>query len=77
MTQSGSTLQKRAIFPRNSGPTGISLRQTRISGWMPMESSSFTLCWVGLDLSSPAACRYGISVTWINALFSAPTLQRI
>ena len=34
---------------------GLSVRHTRMSGWIPMLSSSFTECWVGLLFSSPAA----------------------
>ena len=30
----------------------LSVRQIRISGWMPMLRSSFTLCWVGFVFSS-------------------------
>ena len=33
---------------------GRSQRTSRTSGAMPMERSSFTECWVGLVLSSPA-----------------------
>ena len=33
---------------------GMGARQSRISGWMPMERSSFTECCVGLVFISPA-----------------------
>ena len=51
-------------------------RQSRISGWIPMARSSFTLCWVGLVFSSCAAAIHGTSVTWtkmhvVAALFVA------
>jgi hypothetical protein len=55
MTASLRTLQKSAILARSLSGSGCSVRQTRISGWMPRLVSSRTLCWVGLVLSSPAA----------------------
>ena len=54
-TASASTSQNMEIFSRISLLISFSLRQTRISGVMPMLRSSFTLCWVGLVFSSPAA----------------------
>ena len=36
------------------GRQSRSERHSRMSGWMPMERSSLTECWVGLVLSSPA-----------------------
>ena len=36
-----------------------------MSGWMPIERSSLTECWVGLVFSSPAVGMYGISVRWM------------
>ena len=44
---------------------GSSARRTMMSGEMPRPWSSFTECWVGFDLCSPEARRYGTSVTWI------------
>ena len=49
------TLVNRAILRRSASGSGRSVRQRRISGWMPIERSSFTECWVGFVLSSPAA----------------------
>ena len=37
-----------------------------MSGWMPIERSSFTECCVGLVLSSPALGMNGTSVRWMN-----------
>ncbi len=53
MTASSGTLVKRLIFALKSGGMGRSVRQRRMSGWIPMARSSLTLCWVGLVLSSP------------------------
>ena len=41
-------------------------RQTSMSGWMPIRRSSWTECWVGLVLSSPAWPRNGTSVRCTN-----------
>jgi hypothetical protein len=54
-TASLRTLQNKAIFSRSLSGSGRSQRQTMISGWMPNEVNSRTLCWVGLVFSSPAA----------------------
>ena len=72
MTQSSSTLQNRAIFRRMSPVMGLSVRHTRMSGWMPMLSSSFTECWVGLLFSSPLPGMDTISGTWMYSTFSLP-----
>ena len=54
MTQSGRTLQNRAILWKMLGSVmGSSVRSTMMSGLMPMLCSSLTECWVGLDLCSP------------------------
>ena len=54
MTQSGRTLQNRAILWKMLGSVmGSSVRSTMMSGLMPMLCSSFTECWVGFDLCSP------------------------
>ena len=66
MTQSGWTLQNRAIFRRMSSVMGTSHRQTRMSGWMPRLSSSFTECWVGLLFSSPLPGIWTMRGTWMN-----------
>jgi hypothetical protein len=63
MTQSTGTLQKSEIFSLMARESGCSVRQMRMSGWMPISRSSFTECCVGLVLSSPAAAMYGTSVT--------------
>src|SRR6266545_3579969 len=55
---------------------GRSDRHTMTSGWIPIDRSSFTECWVGLVLSSPVGPMKGISETWTNATFSRPTSLR-
>ena len=62
MTASESTLQKRAIFSRTPAAMGRSVRQSRMSGWMPISRNLPTLCWVGFVFSSSAARMYGTSV---------------
>ena len=54
MTASGLTLQKSAIFFLSLPGISRSERQSRMSGWMPIERSSLTECWVGLVFNSPA-----------------------
>ena len=76
MTALTGTLQNRLSFSRSSGISGWSHRQTRICGWMPISRSLATLCCVGFVFSSPAALRYGTSVTWMNATSRGPTSQR-
>ena len=43
---------------------------------MPISRSSFTECWVGLVLISPAALMYGTSVRCMNTTLSAPCSMR-
>ena len=62
-----------AIFLRMSPDSSDSLRQSSMSGWMPMRRSSLTECWVGLVLSSPAWPMYGTSVRWMNMQLRRPT----
>jgi len=57
--------------------TARSLRQSRMSGWIPMESISLTECWVGLVLSSCAAAIQGMRVTWTKRVLSRPRSWRI
>ncbi len=59
-------------FWRISRGTARSERQRRMSGWMPMESISFTECWVGLVFNSCAAAIQGMRVTWTKQVFSRP-----
>ena len=54
-----STLQNSAILRLMSSESGRSVRQIRMSGWIPICISSRTECCVGLVLSSPAAAMYG------------------
>ena len=48
------TLQNWPILRRSLSGISISQRQSRMSGWMPMDRSSFTECCVGLVFISPA-----------------------
>ena len=59
-----------------SAEIGCSLRQIRMSGWIPICISSRTECWVGLVLSSPAAAMKGTRVRWMNNALSRPTSWR-
>gem|GEM_PF-5317520 len=52
-TASVGTSQNRAIFSFVSGSSRSSERPTRMSGWSPIERSSFTECWVGFVFCSP------------------------
>ena len=45
-----------------SGKVYETVRQTRMSAWMPISRSFATDCWLGLVFSSPAAFKYGSSV---------------
>ena len=62
-----------AIFLRMSTDSSDSLRQSSMSGWMPMRRSSLTECCVGLVLSSPACPMYGTSVRWMKRQLRRPT----
>src|SRR2546426_6026867 len=77
MTASSSTLQKSAIFDLISLERKRSVRHSRMSGWIPILSSSFTECCVGLVLSSWAAAINGTKVTWTNRVCSRPSSWRI
>jgi len=61
----GSTEQKSAILSLMSFPSGRSVRQSRMSGWMPISRSFITLCCVGLVFTSCAVAMYGTSVRWM------------
>ena len=77
ITAFSETLVNEAILRRSPSGRGCSLRQTSTSGWMPIERSSLTECWVGLVLSSPAAAMYGTRVRCMNIALSAPRSVRI
>jgi CTP synthase len=64
ITALSRTLQNRPSLRRSSRGISRSVRQSRMSGWMPSPSSSLTECWVGLVLSSPADGIHGTSVRW-------------
>ena len=76
ITQPKSTLQNSAILRFSSSDSACSLRQIRMSGWIPISISSRTECWVGLVLSSAVAAMNGTSVRWMNSVFSRPTSWR-
>jgi hypothetical protein len=52
-TASSSTSHISEILRFTFGGMSRSDRQTIASGWMPIERSAATECWVGLVLSSP------------------------
>ena len=56
-TASVSTSQAPAIFARIESGRARSERSTIASGWMPIERSVATECWVGLVFSSPEGPR--------------------
>ena len=64
MTASSSTSQKSAIFDLMPGGRYRSVRQSRMSGWIPIARSSLTECWVAFVLSSAAAWMNGTRVRW-------------
>src|SRR6266566_2305935 len=72
MTPSTGTSQKNAIFFLMSGSRECSPRATMTLGWIPMDRSSRTLCWVGFVFCSPTAPMIGTSVVWTKKRFSFP-----
>ena len=62
-TASSSTSHIRLILRLRPSLIGRSLRATIASGWMPMDRSAATECWVGLVFSSPLGPMYGSSET--------------
>ena len=56
-TASVSTSQAPAIFDRIESGSSRSERRTMESGWMPIERSVATECWVGFVFSSPEGWR--------------------
>ena len=52
--------EERDLAPLVAWQSAGRQRQSRMSGWMPIERSSLTECWVGLVLSSPALGMKGI-----------------
>ncbi len=75
-TARASTSQSREIFSLRCGVIARSDRHTITSGWIPIDRSSRTECWVGLVLSSPVGPMNGMRETWTNATFSRPTSLR-
>ena len=69
------TLQNSAILRRHVWLSGGSVRQSRMSGWMPISRSSFTECCVGLVFTSPAVAMNGTSVRCTYSAFSRPMLE--
>jgi len=64
MTAFSWTLVNNAIFLRSSDGKGFSERQTRMSGWIPIDRSSLTECCVGFVLISDDVGIYGTNVRW-------------
>ena len=71
--RSGRMLQNSAILRRASAGISRSQRQSRMSGWIPTDSSSLTECWVGFVFSSPAEGIQGTSVRWMKSERSRPS----
>ncbi len=61
-TLPGSTEQNSAILSLISLERTRSVRQSRMSGWIPISRSFITLCWVGLVFTSCAVWMYGTRV---------------
>jgi hypothetical protein len=57
ITASALDVAEHRDLARISSVIGLSVRQMRMSGWMPISRSLPTECWVGLVLISPAARR--------------------
>ncbi len=76
-TARSGTLVNSAILRRSASGRARSDRQSRMSGWMPMDRSSFTECCVGLVFSSPAAPMYGTSVRCMKIERCSPSSIRI
>ena len=72
-TARSGTLVKSAILRRSPSGSGRSERQSRTSGWIPIERSSFTECCVGFVFSSPAARMYGTRVRWMKSDSRSPS----
>src|ERR1035438_3909023 len=62
MTASSGTLQNMEIFWRSSLSSGLSQRQTKTCGMMPISRSLATLCCVGFVFNSPDAMMTGEDV---------------
>ena len=62
-TASSSTSHISEILRLTLSGIGRSERHTIASGWMPMQRSAATECWVGLVFSSPDGPMYGTSET--------------
>ena len=77
ITARSGTLVNSAIFRRSPSGRRRSVRQSRMSGWIPIERSSLTECCVGFVLSSPEAPMKGTSVRWMNIDCRSPSSIRI
>ena len=75
-TASSSTSHMSAILRLLLSETGRSLRSTSASGWIPIERSAATECWVGLVFCSPDAPMNGTSDTCTKNTFLRPSSWR-
>ena len=75
-TAASSTSHMSAILRLFDSVTGRSLRSTSASGWMPIERSAATECWVGLVFCSPDAPMNGTSETCTKNTFLRPSSWR-
>ncbi len=71
-TASTSTSHMSAILRVIDSGTGRSERSTIASGWMPIERSAATECWVGFVFCSPDAPRYGTRETCTKKQLERP-----
>ena len=62
MTISSGTLQNSDSLRRCSSAMAISVRQTSMSGKMPMLCRMLTDCWLGFVFISPTDLMYGTNV---------------
>ena len=75
-TARSSTSHMSAILRLLDSETGRSLRSTSASGWMPIERSAATECWVGLVFCSPDAPMNGTSETCTKNTLLRPSSWR-
>ena len=68
----GDVREERDLLLRRLRAAAVFVRQSRMSGWMPISRISFTECCVGFVFSSPAVAMYGTSVTCTLSAFCGP-----
>ena len=77
-TPAGRLQNRRDLGPQVLGNLVLGAAHQDVRGNADAAAAPSPLCWVGLVFSSPAALRYGTSVTWmIQAVFVARPRARI